>query len=669
MKLLSIKNLIILLFGTLLLSTLTGCKISGRVLEDGVGIEGVTVKLGDRETLTNAQGYYQFGSIGAGTYQVTLVAGEGFYRDVAVTVHKSSLLKSVSGINISRHTNTLRLTSHGEMIGDLDVNGNHQWLGIGFAKPPVGERRWQAPQAPDSWEGRYLALNHGNPCTQISGFLSTLYLPDHGTVMGDEDCLYLNIYAPALTEVPGEGDQLPVMLWVHGGGNAIGEAAQYHGRNLAKRYGVIVIAINYRLGPIGWFSHPALRNGALTPLDASGNFGTLDIIRALEWVQDNIAGFGGDANNVTLYGESAGASDTLSLMASPLAEGLFHRAIVQSGGLGWSTRTRGENYIEEGGSTISGREIVNRLLIDDGTADDREAAISVQNTMSDEELQAYLYSKTAAEIFLVYDDAFAGMLGMPALFRDGVVLPDAEPLSVFESGNYHQVPTILGTNRDENKLFMLMNPEYSETMLLGLLPINTDMNYYNLAARYSADLWKVRGVDEIAAAMFPHQPDSVFAYRFDWDEQPNVFGFNLAELLGAAHGLEITFAFNSPDDFIIPQLSILANTNGNRPGRIYLAENMSSYWTAFARDGDPGTGFDADLDVAWTPWDNDPQGDKMIILDTLADEGIRMSDHTITREGLQAELQAETAFDTLEQKCFVYRSTFGEDEYYLAECL
>ena len=134
----------------------------------------------------------------------------------------------------------------------------------------------------------------------------------------------MNIYAPPNAE------NAPVMFWLHGGGNTIGEAASYSGENLAMKHGVVVVTINYRLGLFGWFSHPSLSTG--NPADDSGNYGTLDVVRGLKWVKNNIEGFGGNPGNVTLFGESAGAFDTLAMMASPLAEGLFHRAIVQSGG-------------------------------------------------------------------------------------------------------------------------------------------------------------------------------------------------------------------------------------------------------------------------------------------------------------------------------------------------
>src|SRR5262249_22798225 len=150
------------------------------------------------------------------------------------------------------------------------------------------------------------------------------------TPVGSEDCLYLNVYAPR-DAAPGAA--LPVMVWIHGGGNTIGAGELYDGGNLATTEHVVVVTVNYRLGPFGWFRHAARPGDGTTPPERSGNFAVLDLVRALEWVRDDIAVFGGDPGRVTVFGESAGGTNTLLLLLAPQAQGLFHRAIVESGGL------------------------------------------------------------------------------------------------------------------------------------------------------------------------------------------------------------------------------------------------------------------------------------------------------------------------------------------------
>ena len=176
------------------------------------------------------------------------------------------------------------------------------------------------------------ALKLGSACPQLAGILSDTPDAKAGTVVGNEDCLYLNVYAPSGAANEVAKRKLPVMVWFHGGGNTVGHAGGYDGSELAARYGVVVVTTNYRLGPFGWFRQPALVEHAKGD-EASGNWGTLDLIRSLEWVRENAAAFGGDPKNVTIFGESAGGTDVYSLLVSTRAEGLFHRAISQSGGI------------------------------------------------------------------------------------------------------------------------------------------------------------------------------------------------------------------------------------------------------------------------------------------------------------------------------------------------
>ncbi|MCB1694514.1 MAG: carboxylesterase family protein, partial [Pseudomonadales bacterium] len=204
-------------------------------------------------------------------------------------------------------------TTTGDVVGFVDRFGARAWLGLPYAQPPVGDLRWRAPQPPRREAGLREALLAGNACPQKPSLLTT---DTEAAVTGSEDCLTLNIWSPP------NAVNLPVMFWIHGGGNTIGHGAGYNGAYLATERKVVVVTINYRLGLFGWFRHPALARG--DALDDSGNYGTLDMIAALNWVRDNIGQFGGDAGNVTVFGESAGAKDTLSMMASPLAKGLFH---------------------------------------------------------------------------------------------------------------------------------------------------------------------------------------------------------------------------------------------------------------------------------------------------------------------------------------------------------
>ena len=231
---------------------------------------------------------------------------------------------------------------------------------------------------------------------------------------------------------------------------------------------------------------------------------TLDIILALQWVQENIQQFGGDATNVTVFGESAGAFDTLSLMASPLATGLFHKAISQSGGLNLNSIASAENYVDddEPGHPLSSQETVNQLLIQLGKASDRTAAKKLQMGLQASEIRQLLHDASPFELIALYGNGMGGMLGNPDLFADGHVIPEGiSTKEIFsDTKNYNSVPIILGTNRDEVKLFMgLGHPGVDK---IGNLPSGfNDLAGYNRDSRYGTQGWKIRAVDQLADAM------------------------------------------------------------------------------------------------------------------------------------------------------------------------
>ena len=195
--------------------------------------------------------------------------------------------------------------------------------------------------------------------------------------------------------------KVPVMVWIHGGGNTTGSADTYNPSNIVFDNEVIVVTVQYRMSNLGWFRHPSLRQGDATLEDASGSFGTLDNIMALRWVKDNISVFGGDVNNVTIYGESAGGHNVAALYASPLAEGLFHKAIVQSGIVSHSDLVEAESYYPESGISgiQSSKEVLNWLLLNDDKATTLLQARDVQDLMSLQESEDYLRSKTPEELF------------------------------------------------------------------------------------------------------------------------------------------------------------------------------------------------------------------------------------------------------------------------------
>jgi para-nitrobenzyl esterase len=541
----------------------------------------------------------------------------------------------------------LRTTTSGDVKGFVGNHGAHTWLGVPFARPPVQTLRWRAPQPPQPWRGVRQAVALGGRCPQFARPLGGEAQPDGSRLLGREDCLYLNVYAPASAR------QRPVMLWIHGGGATSGHAGSYDGSRLATSQNVVVITTNYRLGLFGWFAHPALANG--DPRDDSGNYGTLDIIRALEWTLDNISAFGGDPQNVTVFGQSAGAANVLSLVASPLAKGLFHRAVVQSGSLQLTPMEAATRFAGELGDVNSAPEIVNALLMADGMAESPDAARKLQQDMTRDEIRNYLYAKSA-ETIMASVDLFGALddSAPPVLLADGYVLPAMSTAEIFGDSSHHNlVPIILGSNRDEPTTFMAGNPKHFDPGSDGLQL--KDAPRYRREVKYGALAIRERGVDRMAAFMKAAGNPNVYAYRFDWDEEGVVEGVDMSAILGAGHGLEIAFVFGTFDR------GSFRNFYANSPDREALSDSMMSYWSQFASAGNPGRGRDGRL-PQWLAWETN--GKSALILDTPSDQGIAMTDQVLSVASIKATLAADPDITDPRERCTYYMEAFGDGPHF-----
>lgn len=553
---------------------------------------------------------------------------------------------------------TQRTIAQGTLVGFSTEDGAHAWRGVPFAKPPVGSLRWRAPRPPEPWSGSFEAVSHGASCVQFAGPGGGRKGEKSGEASGSEDCLYLNIYAPKFdaSRVPAGDARIPVMVWIHGGGNTIGDATIYDGSILATQENVILVTLQYRLGVLGWFSHPSLRGEGSSAVDGSGNYGTLDLVQGLKWVKENIGVFGGDPNRVTVFGESAGGSDTFSMLLSPQAQGLFQRAIVESGSALTTPRSMAENFVDdtEPGDPASSNEILLKHLIADARAGDREQAKAALARMDGPAIARYLREMDIERLLEVYDGSgLGGMYPSPALIRDGAVLPLEPAIEAFELGKYNQVPTIMGTNRDENRLFlMFMSPHVAH--LMGLPLWLKDVDRFQASAEYPSKMWKVRGVDAPASRMRAVQGESVYAYRFDWDEEPKVLFLDLSKALGAGHGIEIPFVFGwlslGPGTrFVFADDKMESNRR--------LSRSMMSYWAEFAYSGNPGRGRKSEQPL-WNSWSDATQSsDKFIIFDSEAGGGVRMSNEdTLTRVAVIAQVAADARLlEHKRDRCEIYQ--------------
>jgi len=438
------------------------------------------------------------------------------------------------------------------------------YKGIPYAAPPTGELRWKPPQPVKPWTGVRVAKAFPSNCSQMP------LVPGPQS----EDCLGLNVWTPARSS----SDKLPVMVWIHGGGFFIGSSAQsaYDGEPLAMQ-GVVVVSINYRLGVFGFLAHPALSKES--PQGVSGNYGLLDMIAALRWVNRNISVFGGDSTNVTVFGESAGGTAVCLLMVMPESKGLFQRAISESAAwidVPWS-RLRDRSYGRMPAEQFGGR---------------LGADISALRAKSTSEIM-----KVAANPMMNPDASARGEEYMPVI--DGIVLPD-DPARLFTSGKFHNVSLIAGTNRDEGTLFPLpvkdqatlrswAEKEFgsSTDAILKAYGAAGDAEARAVATQIEGDWMFLQGTRLVLRTASKASPQ-VFQYQFT-----RVNGIGRQTRLGAFHASEVGYVFGTlPDSamgtLMIPMLgdfSVASNSYDDQDGR--LSQAMSAAWVAFAKTGDP----------------------------------------------------------------------------------
>lgn len=447
-------------------------------------------------------------------------------------------------------TNPIVVTQAGRIEGEHD-GGVSVFRGVPFAAPPVGALRWRAPQRVTPWDGVRSATSFAPRPIQTGESL-----PGAPSEPMSEDCLYLNVWTPSLSPT----DHLPVLVWIYGGGFSNGSASipAYHGDALARR-GAVIVSVAYRVGPLGFFSHPDLIRGQ-APGEAS-NFGLLDVIAALEWVQSNISAFGGDRDCVTIWGQSAGSMSACLLMTSPRAENLFHRVIGQSGGvfapLAALPAMLRESWTLDGAAR-NGRSWAERIGVRDI---DALRALPIERVMQD-----------------------GGPHGAHPCIG-GALLPD-EPRNIFAAGRQARVPVLIGSNADEARA--LIDPPVAAATfdadfqaafgptsreLLDFYPTRTDSEAYAARAALERDIrfgWDMRIWARLHAPRAP-----VFMYHFR-RAPPFAVGSPLAGR-GACHWAELPYVF----DQLVQWPGEWAEADRR------LADAMADCWVNFARTGDP----------------------------------------------------------------------------------
>lgn len=483
----------------------------------------------------------------------------------------------------------VRRTSLGLVKGvdESRTTGTVSWRGIPYAEPPVGRLRWHAPVTHRPWHGVRDASRFGDGCVQEGRMFSPAPSGPHYGLdirdglkkpVGAEDCLTLNVFRPADNR-----KNLPVIVFIYGGSNVVGYSADpmYDGRALARRAGAVVVTINYRVGVFGWLDLAGLKTG--DPYGDSGNFGTLDQIEALRFVNRNATVFGGDPGNVTVMGESAGAVNVWALMVSPLTEGLLDKAIPLSGGFNFTTqaaaRTYGARFVTEAAG-----DDVNRLK-----------------------------GMSAADVIRAQVRLGAEVGDPPRVIPDGVVLP-ADYHAAITAGQYRKVPVLAGNTFEEGKLFggvigafrpsdydrftlqYFFDPDrpsgLTERDLINdqYLPVDGPGGW-NEASGQLTDAIFMGIVKDSMDSLQAAGNDRLFYYQFGWNQQPAPFD----TVYGAVHAGDLPFVFRTFDEGVYA----FGFSRKNEPGRLGLSDLMIASIRSFVRTGSPQN---PSLHARWDQW-------------------------------------------------------------------
>ncbi len=494
----------------------------------------------------------------------------------------------------------VRTTKYGDVQG-YEQNDNLIWTGVPYGKAPVGDLRWKEPQEPDNWDGVYDATEPTVDALQFA----------NGEVLGTEDALKLDIYRP-------DNDQtdLPVLVYIHGGNNQSGTTREISGETLAQEANAVVVSVNYRLGLLGFNPLPAIDNG--TPEENSGNFALLDIAAALDWVDENIEAFGGNNDNITLSGFSAGGRDVTAIMMSPIFEDKFDKAISFSGGI---------TIADEEASINNVAKALAPLVVEDGVKATEEEAYEWLKT-DGEDVRDYLYSVSSDRLVSVMTNAGIRMSVFPHLYNDGVVLPE----NYEEAEYYNDVPLMLVTGVGEFSFFGSYAP-YFMTEEFKAKPVEEQNAELEFMKTYGGLLYKYSNAQATAEVMESELDSDIYITEIEMGEGFEEWG--AMDQFGAFHGVFVPFIDLQNTSYLVGFNEAYTSAGGQE-----LGEDFRAYIKNYLWYGDPnGEGL-----VEWEPWEDTANGRQSLVLGGSMEDGvIELKDVSIDYDEVLKQMEADTS--------------------------
>lgn len=491
---------------------------------------------------------------------------------------------------------TLKNTQFGPVKG-IEKGDALVWYGLPYGKAPSGELRWSVPQDPDAWTEPYDATEMKDTAMQLG----------KDGIIGTEDCLNLDVYSTK------DAEKLPVMVFIHGGNNQTGNTKELLGEEMVVKDDMVFVTVNYRLGLLGFNCLPAL----LTQEGSTGNFALLDIAKALDWVRDNIGQFGGDPDNVTISGFSAGGRDVMAMLISPLFEGKFHKAIAFSGGM---------TVADEGLSAAKIAKAIAPLVVEDKKAENEDAAANWLLGTGDD-VREYLYGISSERLCALMGNAGIRMSVFPHLYMDGTVLP----MEGFDTKNYNQVPVIMLTGTTEFSMFAGGDPYFSGEDLAGLSEEDVG-KARDFAISYGSRMYGYFNAEASAERMAENYTAPIYLCNINYGAADSDYPI---PGLGSFHGIFVPM-LSTENNYA----AMLPDTFG-QPAYVDMANQFNRYLKNFLYTGDPN----GDSLAKWEKWN--PESHLSMVFDGADDKAvIECKSVATTYDEIMDEMDKDNSLDS-----------------------